>query len=75
MTMRDSTEVLKIISSLLKLVKSIISQVLPCNDDSSSIPTLTFNFVTIADLAKMQKDEKVDLIGEEEFCSVSMLRF
>ena len=74
MTMRDSTEVRKIISSLLKLVKLIISQVLACNDDSSSIPTLTFNFVTIADLAKMQKDEKVDIIGEEEFCSFSMLR-
>jgi replication factor A1 len=39
------------------------TEVLPCNDESSSIPTLQFSFVKISDLVDVQKDSLVDVIG------------
>ncbi len=40
------------------------TEVLPCNEDSSKIPTLSFSFVKIADLDSAAKESLVDIIGE-----------
>lgn len=39
------------------------TEVLPCQEDTSSIPTLSFNFVKIKDLADVSKDTVADVIG------------
>eukprot|EP00094_Tigriopus_californicus_P000409 TCALIF_00398-PA protein Name:"Similar to RPA1 Replication protein A 70 kDa DNA-binding subunit (Homo sapiens)" AED:0.07 eAED:0.07 QI:4/0.83/0.85/1/0.5/0.57/7/130/663 len=39
------------------------TEVIPCNEDASNIPTITFNFVKIKDLAAASKDSVVDVMG------------
>lgn len=39
------------------------TEVMPCNEETTSIPTLQFNFVKIADLGEAPKDSIVDVIG------------
>jgi len=35
----------------------------PCDEDTSDVPTIIYNFMSIADLASQQKDAIVDIIG------------
>jgi len=35
----------------------------PCDEDTSDVPTIIYNFMTIADLSTQQKDAIVDIIG------------
>lgn len=39
------------------------TEVMPCNEETTAIPTLQFNFVKIADLGEVAKDSIVDVIG------------
>ena len=39
------------------------TEIMPCNEESNSIPTLQFNFVKIGDLGDAAKDSIVDVIG------------
>jgi replication factor A1 len=39
------------------------TEVVPCNEDTSSVPSITFNFVKIADLNASLKDQVVDVLG------------
>ncbi len=39
------------------------TEVLPCKEEASNIPTLSFNFVKIKDLSSVSKDSMVDVIG------------
>ena len=40
-----------------------ITEVVPCTDDTSDVPSITFNFVRIADLNASLKDSIVDIVG------------
>lgn len=37
--------------------------VIPCHDDTSNIPSITFNFVPINQLINLEKDSIIDIIG------------
>jgi len=39
------------------------TQVIPCHEDASDIPTLTFDFVSISTLANLETNALVDVIG------------
>ena len=39
------------------------TEVMPCNEETTAIPTLQFNFVKIGDLGDVSKDSIVDVIG------------
>jgi len=39
------------------------TEMLPCSEDSTKIPTLSFNFVQIGDLSNLNKDSVTDVIG------------
>ena len=40
-----------------------ITEVVECTDDTSDVPSITFNFVRIADLNSGLKDQVVDIVG------------
>ena len=40
-----------------------ITEVVACTDDTSDVPSITFNFVRIADLNSGLKDQVVDIVG------------
>ncbi len=44
------------------------TEMIPCKEDSSKIPTLSFNFVKISDLDKTPKDSVVDVMGVVKSC-------
>ena len=49
-----------------------ILQVTPCHDDASNIPSISFNFVPISQLTKMEKDS---IIGKRSLNLIRKLDF
>ena len=39
------------------------TEMIPCIEESTGIPTISFEFIKIADLAQVEKDKIVDVIG------------
>jgi replication factor A1 len=39
------------------------TEIIPCTEDTSDVPSITFNFCKIADLNASLKDQVVDILG------------